>query len=50
MSIKKNIKKEIELTAAKDEAKVIFGTEIDNPNILQSLIWENQKKFLNDIY
>lgn len=50
MSIKKNIKKEIELTAAKDEAKVIFGTEIDNPSILQGLIWENQKRFLNDIY
>ena len=43
-------KRDIEISEAKEEAKVIFNTEIDNPNILEGLIWEKQKRSLNDIY
>ena len=41
---------EREVIQAKEEAKQIFKTDIDSPQIINALILEQQKKSLFDIY
>jgi hypothetical protein len=41
---------EKEVIQAKEEAKQIFGSDIDSPQIINALILEQQKKSLFDIY